>query len=182
MCIRDSVHPAVPGDRVGRRLDVPVTNVQVARRVRVHRQQVVLRPRVVVEVRPVEAQLGPARLPARLRRRMVVVFDPGPFAGHVLGLSNAKRPPAARAKGRVCGADQGAGGATGVRTPDLLNAIQTLFQLSYSPPVSCLIRASDCDSTLTTTLSQTITVLEILVGQLWFITLSLIHISDPTRL
>jgi len=33
-----------------------------------------------------------------------------------------------------------------------------------------LIRASDCDSTLTTTLSQTITVLEILVGQLWVIT------------
>jgi hypothetical protein len=25
------------------------------------------------------------------------------------------------------------GGATGIRTPDLLNAIQTLFQLSYSP-------------------------------------------------
>jgi hypothetical protein len=25
------------------------------------------------------------------------------------------------------------GGATGIRTPDLLNAIQTLSQLSYSP-------------------------------------------------
>ena len=28
---------------------------------------------------------------------------------------------------------QASGGATGVRTPDLLNAIQTLSQLSYSP-------------------------------------------------
>lgn len=42
-------------------------------------------------------------------------------------------PPPHGRGGRVCGTGQGAGGATGVRTPDLLNAIQTLFQLSYSP-------------------------------------------------
>jgi hypothetical protein len=28
---------------------------------------------------------------------------------------------------------EGSGGARGIRTPDLLNAIQTLSQLSYSP-------------------------------------------------
>jgi hypothetical protein len=32
---------------------------------------------------------------------------------------------------RVAGGE--IGGAKGARTPDLLNAIQTLFQLSYSP-------------------------------------------------
>jgi predicted metal-dependent hydrolase len=59
-------------------------------------------------------------------------------------IAPARRPPACPApafigyrrppkvvRGSVRG--QGAGGATGVRTPDLLNAIQTLFQLSYSP-------------------------------------------------
>ncbi len=40
------------------------------------------------------------------------------------------RPPEV-IRGSVRG--QGDGGATGIRTPDLLNAIQTLFQLSYSP-------------------------------------------------
>ena len=29
---------------------------------------------------------------------------------------------------------QRVGGGKGIRTPDLLNAIQTLFQLSYTPP------------------------------------------------
>ena len=42
-----AVHPPEAGERVGRRLDVPVADVQVARRVGVHRQQVVLRPRRV---------------------------------------------------------------------------------------------------------------------------------------
>jgi hypothetical protein len=32
-----------------------------------------------------------------------------------------------------------AGGAEGVRTPDLLNAIQALYQLSYDPSQSRLI-------------------------------------------
>jgi hypothetical protein len=36
----------------------------------------------------------------------------------------------------------------------ILPAIQTLFQLSYSPTVSCSIRASDCLSALTTTLAE----------------------------
>jgi hypothetical protein len=39
----------------------------------------------------------------------------------------------------------------------ILPAIQTLFQLSYSPTVSCSIRASDCLSALTITLAETIT-------------------------
>src|SRR4051794_40795848 len=36
-------------------------------------------------------------------------------------------------RGVECRRAQGVGGATGIRTPDLLNAIQTLSQLSYSP-------------------------------------------------
>ncbi len=39
-----AVHAVEAGQRVGRGLDVPVPDVQVARRVRVHRQQVVLGP------------------------------------------------------------------------------------------------------------------------------------------
>ena len=39
-----AVHPAEARQRVGRRDDVPVADVQVARRIRVHRQQVVLGP------------------------------------------------------------------------------------------------------------------------------------------
>ena len=40
-----AVHPMEAGDRVGRRDDVPVADVDVARRIRVHRQQVELAPR-----------------------------------------------------------------------------------------------------------------------------------------
>ena len=37
----------------------------------------------------------------------------------------------------------GASGAEGIRTPDLLNAIQTLSQLSYSPRLLMIGRYSD---------------------------------------
>ena len=64
---------------------------------------------------PGTRRIAPARRPTAC---------PAPaFIGH-------RRPPEV-IRGSVRG--QGAGGATGVRTPDLLNAIQTLFQLSYSP-------------------------------------------------
>ena len=44
-----------------------------------------------------------------------------------------EQPPAVPARGQVVGVSVGVGGAKGIRTPDLLNAIQTLSQLSYSP-------------------------------------------------
>ena len=73
----EAIHPPVTGDRVGRRLDVPVADVQIAGRVRVHRQQVELGPRRVGQVRLVQPELVPARLPARLDRGGVVPLNPG---------------------------------------------------------------------------------------------------------
>jgi hypothetical protein len=66
-----------PGDRVGRGLDVPVADVQVARRVVVHRQQVELRAGRVGQVGPMQAQLVPARLPAGLDLGGLIAIDPG---------------------------------------------------------------------------------------------------------
>src|SRR5439155_14675616 len=120
----------------------PVADVDVARRVRVHRQQVELAPRIVMEVGAIEPEVGPALLPARLDRGRVVTLDPGSLAGgrrragrdvgHV-GLADERRPPApAGGRDRRHWREK-FGGAKGARTPDLLNAIQTLFQLSYSP-------------------------------------------------
>ena len=76
-----AMHPTESRERVGRRHDVPVADVQVTRRVRVHRQLVPLGPRVVAQVRLVHPELGPARLPARLDRGRVVAFDPGSCVG-----------------------------------------------------------------------------------------------------
>ena len=70
-------HPPIAGERVGRGLDVPVADVEIARRVVVHRQQVVLGPAGVGEVGLVQAQVGPALLPARLDGRRVVALDRG---------------------------------------------------------------------------------------------------------
>ena len=50
----------------------------------------------------------------------------------------------------------GAGGAEGVRTPDLLNAIQALYQLSYAPirsgakckTLPAIVKANMCFCTL----------------------------------
>ena len=141
------VHPPVAGDGVRGGHDVPVADVQRPRRVRVHRQQVEARPRVIVEIRVVEAEIGPLRLPRGFDRRVVVALDASPLvAGHGLagGLavacrrhvtdpSDETRPPAGPGEGSDDRRYRGVGGATGVRTPDLLNAIQTLSQLSYSP-------------------------------------------------
>ena len=142
-----AVHPVEAGDRVGRRLDVPVADVEVARRVRVHRQQVVAGPR--------RRRAGPSRSrPSSSQRACqrgsidggVVALDParGRRGRSVAGRAVAGRhvwphardmnePPAARRGVRSSACRQGVGGATGTRTPDLLNAIQTLSQLSYSP-------------------------------------------------
>ena len=72
----EAVHPPIARQRIARRHDVPVPDVQVARRIRVHRQHVVLGPARVREVGVVQAELRPARLPARLDRRRVVALDP----------------------------------------------------------------------------------------------------------
>ena len=73
----EAVHPLVAGDRVRRRLDVPVADVQRARRVGVHREQEEPRPGAVVEVRVVEAEVGPARLPPGLDGRGLVALGAG---------------------------------------------------------------------------------------------------------
>jgi hypothetical protein len=86
-------HPVVAAHGVGGGLHVPVADVEVARRVVVHRQEVELRPRRVLEVRPVEAELVPPRLPARLDGGGVVALDPGPVGGHDAGPQVHDDPP-----------------------------------------------------------------------------------------
>ena len=139
-----AVHPPEAGERVGRRLDVPVPDVDVARRVGVHRQQVVAVARLG-EVRPVQLELLPALLPARFDRARVVALDAGSLVpvgggrrvggrvGH--GLPRIWITPRRAGEGYdgVGGVRIGSGGATGTRTPDPLHAMQVLSQLSYSP-------------------------------------------------
>ncbi len=135
-----AVHPSEAGERVGGRDDVPVADVQVARRVGVHRQDVGLGTGLVVEIRLVEPELLPARLPARLDRGRIVAFDPRSSLGRVAGFggvghvgsSETDHPPPRR-RGVGLGRLVAVGGATGTRTPDPLHAMQVLFQLSYSP-------------------------------------------------
>ncbi len=81
-----AVHPPEAGQGIGRGHDVPVADVQVARRVRVHRQQVMPRLARVGEVRVVEARIGPALLPGGLDRRRVVALDAAAGVGVVDGL------------------------------------------------------------------------------------------------
>ncbi len=102
-----AVHPPEAGHGVRRRLDVPVPDVQVARRIRVHRQQVVLGPGRVREIRLVQAQLRPLGLPARLDDGRVVALDPAAAIGgvsHGAGLGQVPHtlhpPPSARGDGR----------------------------------------------------------------------------------
>jgi hypothetical protein len=45
------------------------------------------------------------------------------------------RRPTSRVASTADGAGGGFGGATGIRTLDLLHAMQALFQLSYSPTI-----------------------------------------------
>ncbi len=104
-----AVHPLEPGEGVGRRDDVPVADVQVARRVRIHRQQVVaIAGRG--QVRVVHAELVPARLPARLEGARVVALDAGARLGRLgaggvggVGVGHVVlgdvTPPAAPARG-----------------------------------------------------------------------------------
>ncbi len=92
-----AVHPAIAGERVAGRDDVPVPDMQVARRVRVHRQHVVLGLGVVEEVGLVLARLLPARLPARLDGCVVIAFDavaPSGGVGHGASSSEYATPPA----------------------------------------------------------------------------------------
>ena len=70
-----AVHAHEARVRVGRRLDVPVADVQVTRGVGVHREQVVGRARVVLEVGVIEAELVPSLLPVGLDGRRVVALD-----------------------------------------------------------------------------------------------------------
>jgi hypothetical protein len=81
-----AVHPPETSQRVARGHDVPVADVEVARRVRVHRQEVVLRARLVDEVRLVQPELRPTRLPARLDGARVVALDPRARLGRPRGL------------------------------------------------------------------------------------------------
>ncbi len=144
-----AVHPPEAGERVGRGLDVPVADVQVARRVRVHRQQVVLaaasrragpsrtgRARPSAPASAARSRSGrsarsgrgrPARpgRPGRSARSVALAL-----VGHGHASETAHPPPGRGVTGRRSAAD---GGATGTRTPDLLHAMQALFQLSYSP-------------------------------------------------
>jgi hypothetical protein len=80
-----ALHPLEAGDGVGRRLDEPVADVQVARRVVVHRQHVVRRPARVGQVGAVQLELVPARLPAGLDLGRFVTVDGGAHARSVGG-------------------------------------------------------------------------------------------------
>ena len=137
----EPVHPSKAGQRVRGGHDVPVADVQVARRVRVHRHEVVPRPRIVGQIRVVQAQGGPLVLPARLDGGGVVPFDPAAAVGGLghgptLRLCSGhrrRRFTPRRRRGVRVGGVRVSGGATGTRTPDPLHAMQVLFQLSYSP-------------------------------------------------
>jgi hypothetical protein len=99
-----AMHAVEARDRVGRGLDVPVTDVDVARRVRVHRQQVEPLSRVL-EVRPVEPDLVPRLLPARLDLGRLVALDPRAFGSVGSGRharSLIRRTPRRRRGVRSC--------------------------------------------------------------------------------
>ena len=83
----EAAHALVARCGVGWRLGVPVTYVQVARRVRVHGEEVVLRSDVVVQVDLVEAFFAPALLPLLLDglRRVALGVPRGVGAANCLG-------------------------------------------------------------------------------------------------
>ena len=83
----EALHALVSRDGVGRVHDVPVTNVQVARRVGPHREQVVVGLARVGEVGGVESKLLPAALPARLNLGRVVPLESLVLLGHGWGSS-----------------------------------------------------------------------------------------------
>ena len=90
-----AAHAAVARGGVGGRLGVPVPHVQVTRRVGVHRQEVVLRPRAVVEVDGVQALVLPGLAPARLEGLRVVA------AGPIVPIGSIVRIGAVADRGRV---------------------------------------------------------------------------------
>ncbi len=70
-----AVHAMEAGDGVGWGLHVPVPDMEIPRRVVVHRQQVELGLGRVAQVRIVQAELRPALLPPRLNGRGLVAVD-----------------------------------------------------------------------------------------------------------
>jgi len=83
----EALHALVARDRVGRRLYVPVSNVQVARWVWPHREQVVVGLARVGEVGGVKSELFPAALPARLNLGRVVPLESLVLLSHGWGSS-----------------------------------------------------------------------------------------------
>ncbi len=80
-----ALHAPEASHGIGQRHDRPVPDVQVPGRVRVHRHDVVLGPRLVAQVGVVEPELIPARLPARLDLGRVVSVHRAPSAVGSIG-------------------------------------------------------------------------------------------------
>ena len=83
----EALHALVARDGVGRVHDVPVANVQVARWVWPHGEQVVVGLARIGEVGGVEPKLFPAALPARLNLGRVVPLESLVLLGHGWGSS-----------------------------------------------------------------------------------------------
>ena len=130
-----------------------MAHVKVAGRIRIHRQEVILRARVIV-AHAVEILVFPALLPLRLDRLWVVLFghSASPPSGREShfpssACSKIRKPPIRRRKGGrskhphdargvfICGraGRRDSDGAEGIRTPYLNTASVALSQLSYSP-------------------------------------------------
>ena len=83
----EALHALVARDGVGRVHDVPVANVQVARWVWPHGEQVVVGLARIGEVGGVEPEFFPAALPARLNLGRVVPLESLVLLGHGWGSS-----------------------------------------------------------------------------------------------
>ena len=102
-----AVHAQEAGARVGGRLDVPVADVQVARRVGVHREQVVLAAASVSDRSVlVQPRVGPALLPVRLDDGRLVArhaIAVGRGGWGVVSMSVMARASGGREEGRRTG-------------------------------------------------------------------------------
>ena len=83
----EALHALVARNGVGWGFYIPVANVQVARGVGPHREQVVVGLARVGEVGGVESKLLPAALPARLNLGRVVPLESLVLLGHGWGSS-----------------------------------------------------------------------------------------------